>query len=142
MKINQLSLFIENKVGKLAAPSKLLAEAGINICTLTLADTEEFGILRMIVNDWQKGKDTLESAGYAVKVTEVLALPVNDKPGGFMQVMNHIDACQLNIEYVYAFASKCNEQAVLIFRFEDSDTAIKALQDKGLNPLDPVELFS
>ena len=82
MKIHQLSLFLENSPGKAVEPCRLLARAGVNIRTLTIADTQQFGILRLIVSDWEKGRELLQQAGYVVNVTEVVAVEVDDRPGG------------------------------------------------------------
>ena len=141
MKIHQLSLFIENRQGQLRMPCRLLAEAGINIQTLMLADTQQFGILRLIVKDWQRAKKVLEEGGCAVKVSEALALEVNDQPGGMDAIMAVIECAGLNVEYMYAFASGREGRAVLIFRFEEIDKAIAALQAGGVNMLDSVALY-
>lgn len=133
MKIKQLSLFIENKPGQLLAPCKILAEAGINIITLSMADTQQFGILRLIVKPWQKARTILEEAGCVVKVTDVVAIEVKDHPGGLAEIIQAIDDAQLNIEYMYAFACGGDGKAVLVFRFEDIDLAIKNLQARGVN---------
>jgi hypothetical protein len=97
MKIHQLSLFLENRPGQMAPPCKLLAGAGINIRTLTLADTERFGILRMIVSDWQRSRSLLEDAGYLVNVTEVVAVEVADSPGGLGEAIDRLRAAGLNV---------------------------------------------
>jgi hypothetical protein len=141
MKIKQLSLFLENKPGQVKAPCRVLAEAGVNILTMTLADTEQFGILRLVVQDWQKARAALEKAGCVVNVTEVLALEVADRPGGLMEILDVLERNKLAIEYMYAFTrAPQNRQAVLVFRFEDPDQAIKVLQQAGINPVSSVEL--
>ncbi|MBN1478119.1 amino acid-binding protein [Candidatus Sumerlaeota bacterium] len=141
MKIQQISVFIENRPGHLAAQIRALAEAGINIVTLSLADTEQFGILRLIVRDWEKAKGVLEAAGRVVKTTEVLAIEVEDRPGGLAELLEVIDAGGINVEYMYAFTYGFKGRAVMIFRFEDPDAAIAALQAKGIGVLDAVDLF-
>jgi len=141
MKLHQLSLFLENKPGKISTPCRLLADAGINILTLSLADTQQFGILRLIVRDWQKAKSVLEEGGCVVKLTEVLAIEVLDRPGGVADLLDVIEKAGLNIEYMYAFTFKREDKAVLIFRFEDADAAVKALESGGANVIDSVELF-
>ncbi len=135
MKIHQLSLFLENRPGPLQAACKVLADAGIDILTLSLADTQQFGILRLIVRDWQQAKRVLEQSGRVVKVTEVLALEVENHPGGLARVLQVIEAKGLSLEYLYAFAAAGGEKAVLIFRFTDTDAAIAALQSAGINVL-------
>jgi hypothetical protein len=118
-----------------------LAAHGISIVTLSLADTEQFGILRLIVEDWQKARTTLENAGCIVKVTEVLAIEVTDEPGGLARILDTVDRASLNIEYMYAFAEKRGGKAVLVFRFEDPDTALRVLKNGGINVLENVKLF-
>lgn len=142
MKIHQLSLFLENKAGQLTEPCTLLAEAGINIMTLTLADTQQFGILRLIVKDWQRAKQILEDNGHVVNVTEVVAIEVPDRPGGLKEIVDEIDEGKLNIEYMYAFTFGRKDKAILIFRFEDVDTAIHVLQSKKVNVIGSVELYA
>jgi hypothetical protein len=141
MKIHQLSLFIENKPRQLRAPMRLLAEAGVNILTLSLADTQQFGILRMIVQDWQKAKAALEKGGCVVNVTEVIAVEVPDRPGGLDGILAVVEEFGLNIEYTYAFTFHRGDKAVLIFRFEDTDAAIRAFQSKGISPVDSVQIY-
>lgn len=141
MKIHQLSLFLENKPGHLKNACKALAGAGINILTLSLADTQQFGILRLIVKDWAKAKAVLEKAGCVVNVTEVVATEVADRPGGLAAVLEVIDSRGLNIEYMYAFTFRREDRAVLVFRFDDPDAAIKALGENGINVIGPSELF-
>ena len=142
MKIKQLSLFIENKPGQLLIPCKILADAGINIITLSLADTQQFGILRLIVKPWQKVKTILDKAGCVVKVTDVVAIEVQDRPGGLAEIIETIDDAKLNIEYMYAFTCGGDGKAVLVFRFDDVDLAIKNLQSRGVNMIASVELYN
>jgi hypothetical protein len=141
MKIQQLSLFLENKPGHLSAICQTLARANINIVTLSLADTQQFGILRLIIQDWERAKEVREAKGFVVNVTEVVATEVNDKPGGLSEVLKILEQASTNIEYMYAFTFRRNNRAVLIFRFDNPDVAIKQLQSKGVNVLDRVELF-
>ncbi|MCP4644018.1 MAG: amino acid-binding protein [bacterium] len=141
MKISQLSLFLENKPAHLKVPCKVLAEAGINIMTLSLADTQQFGILRLVVRDWEKACDVLKKAGCVVKVTEVVAVEVPDQPGGLATLLETIEVCDINIEYMYAFTWRRGDRAIMIFRFEDPDKAVEALQAKNVNVVQSVELF-
>jgi hypothetical protein len=136
MKLQQLSLFSENKPGHVIAPCRLLAREGIDIRALSLADTQRFGILRMIVSDWQRAKHLLEVAGAAVKVTEVVAVEVPDRPGGLADVLSLFEGSSINIEYMYAFPFLHGEKAVLIFRFDQPDAAIERLQVAGVSVLD------
>lgn len=141
MKLHQLSLFVENRPGQLNAPCQALAEAEINILTLSLADTEQFGILRLIVRDWQKARQVLEAAGCVVNVTEVLAVEVRHQPGGMLELLKFFEQENLNIEYTYAFTAPRGEKAVLVFRFDDTERAIAKLEASPINLLDSVELF-
>jgi hypothetical protein len=133
MLIHQLSLFVENRPGQINARIQLLARAGIDLRTLTLADTKDFGILRLIVSDWRRAKAVLEAGGHVVKVTEVVALEVPDRPGGLSEVLAVLDARQIGIEYMYAFAPGRAEDAVMVFRFDRPAEAVAALQEAGLN---------
>jgi len=135
MKLHQLSVFSENKPGHVVAPCRLLAQEGIDIRALSLADTERFGILRMIVSDWRRAKDLLEQSGSVVKVTEVLAVEVPDRPGGLADVLEAFIGTAINIEYMYAFPFVRGEKAVLIFRFDQPDAAIARLQERGFQVL-------
>jgi hypothetical protein len=132
MKIQQLSIFAENKPGHLAGPCRLLAEQGVDIRALSVADSQRFGILRLIVSDAAKATQILEAAGHVVKATEVLAVEVADKPGGLAQVLTALESTPVNIEYMYAFPFGHQGKAVLIFRFADPDAAIQVLQAKGV----------
>jgi len=140
MKIQQLSLFSENKPGHVIAPCRLLARERIDIRALALADTQRFGILRMIVSDWQRAKSLLDGAGFIVRITEVLAVEVPDLPGGLSDVLNLFEGSAINIEYMYAFPFERGEKAVLIFRFDQPDAAIEVLRAGGINVLDSTAL--
>ncbi len=141
MKIHQLSLFLENRPGQMAAPCRLLAGAGINIRTLTLADTQRYGILRLIVSDWQAAKTLLEQAGYLTNIAEVVAVEVDDRPGGMARLLEIIEDTELNVEYMYAFTFGREGRAALIFRFDKPDEAIERLRAAGQNVLEDVEVY-
>jgi hypothetical protein len=141
MKIQQISLFVENKPGHISAPARLLAQEGIDIRSLYLADTQQYGIVRMIVSDWQKAAGLLEAHGFAAKVTEVLAVQVPDHPGGLADVLGALDGSGINIEYMYAFPYLRGGQAILIFRFADPDAAIAYLQKAGISVLAGEEIL-
>ena len=123
MKIHQLSVFLENKPGQLALPCRKLAEAGISITTLSLADTEQFGILRLIVRDWERACKVLTDAGCVVNVTEMVAIQVPDRAGGLAEVLEAIEKAGINVEYMYAFTDKLDDKGVLVFRFDQPDRA-------------------
>jgi len=136
MRIRQISIYLENRQGQLAKICRDLAEADINIVTLSLADTSDFGIVRMIVDDHEKAKSFLTEKGHVVNVREVLAVCVSDRPGGMVEVMEVLDKAGSNIEYGYAFSFHKGEKAVLVFRFTDTDNAEKALAAAGFVLLD------
>ncbi|MFO7973877.1 MAG: ACT domain-containing protein [Candidatus Hydrogenedentota bacterium] len=142
MKITQLSLFLENKPAHLKAPCRALADAGISILTLSLADTEQFGILRLIVRDPDKAKEVLEAAGCVVNTTEVVAVEIEDRPGGLADLLDIIDKADINIEYMYAFTFGREDKAIMVFRFEAPDEAIEKLQAAGVGVVGSVDLYS
>ena len=140
MRIRQISIFLENKPGQLSAICRDLADAGINIATLSLADTADFGIVRMIVDDHEKAEDVLAEKGHVLNVREVIAVCVPDRPGGMAEVMQVLDAAGANIEYSYAFAFHKGEKAVLVFRFDDNARAENALKAAGYATLGEAEV--
>ena len=142
MKAEQISVFIENKSGRLAEVTRILGEAGVNIRALSLADTSDFGILRLIVNDRERAKTVLRENGFTVSKTEVVAVEVADTPGGLYRILNRLDSEGINVEYMYAFVERLSENAVIIFRFDETDKAIKALLDAGFNVLEGEKLYS
>ncbi len=142
MKVEQISIFLENKSGRLAEVTGLLADAGINIRALSLADTSDFGILRLIVNDTEKAKTILKESGFTVGKTEVVAIEVPDRPGGLAGILKTLGEKGINVEYMYAFVQSSGEHAIIIFRFDDIDSAIDALQKAGVKILKGEELYS
>jgi hypothetical protein len=141
MKLKQLSLFLENKPGALSRPMRLLAGAGFNILTLSIADTDQFGILRLIVRDWEKARQLLEQEGFVVKVTDMVAVEVADRPGGLVEILDVLEKAGTNVAFMYAFTEKRKGRAVLMFRFDNPDAAIRVLQKKGINVVDSGELL-
>lgn len=142
MKVKQLSLFLENKPGALSRPVELLAQAGLNILTLTLADTQQFGILRIVVKEWEQAKALLEGEGLVVKLTDMVAIEVDDKPGGLAAILKEVERAGVNLEYMYGFTLKNEGKGILAFRFDDPDRAIAALQSKGIRMVESKELFT
>jgi hypothetical protein len=141
MRIPQLSVRVNNEPGQLVAPCKLLADAGINLVTLSLADRKKHGILRVIVREWQRAKDVLEAGGFPATVTEVLAIEVRDQPGGLVGILQVFDQAGINVEYMYAFSARLGVSAVMVFCFTDLDAAIFALARAEINPVSPVNLY-
>ncbi len=141
MKVEQISIFIENKSGRLAEITRILGEAGINIRALSLADTSDFGILRLIVNDVEKAKGILKEKGFTVNKTEVVAVEVPDQPGGLSSILQVLDHEGINVEYMYAFVERCGGNAVIIFRIDETDRAITALTAHHFNILAGERLY-
>ncbi len=142
MRVEQIAVFMENKSGKLAEITSILAENNINIRALSVADTADFGILRLIVDDVEAAKNALNNEGFTVGKTNVIAVEVPDKSGGLASVLKVIETVGLNVEYMYAFVNKSGENAVLIFRFENLDEAIDSLQKEGFTLLSSEEICS
>jgi len=140
MKVEQIAVFLENKSGRLAEITSILAAGGVNIRALSVADTADFGILRLIVNDTARAKEVLKDGGFTVGLTEVVAVEVPDRPGGLASVLKEIDKAAINVEYMYAFVQKCGEHAVIIFRFDDVDKALAALQQTRFRILSSSEV--
>jgi hypothetical protein len=142
MKIRQLSLFLENRPGQLRVPCKILGDAGFDILTMSLADTQQFGILRLVVKDWQRAQAVLEAAGQVVNVTDLLALDVPDRAGGLAEVLEVFERTGLGVEYMYPFTVRARGQsATLLFRLEDPDKAAVKLASAGVALVSPEELF-
>ena len=135
MKVEQLSIFLENKAGRLAQVTKTLAEAGINIRALSLADTSDFGIL---VNDTEKAINIMKEAGFTVGRTAVVAVEVDDKPGGLNNILEALSGQNVNVEYMYAFVQEGGGSATMIFRFDRIDQAIEVLKAKNI-PIIPAD---
>jgi hypothetical protein len=143
VKIRQLSLFLENRPGQLRFPCKVLGDAGIDILTMSLADTAQFGILRLVVKDWQRAREVLEAAGVVVNVTEVLAVDVPDRPGGLASVLEAFEKAGVGVEYLYAWGEReRGRHATLLFRLEDPDRAAKLLEAAGVKLVASDELFA
>ena len=141
MKVRQISIFLENRSGRLASVLKEVGRSGVNIRALSLADTSDFGILRLIVDNVDKGVQALRESGHTVSLTEVLAIEVPDHPGGLAGILDVISAANLNVEYMYAFVSRVTEKAVVIFRFENVDAAITALKKARVSVLEAETVY-
>ena len=142
MQVEQISIFIENKSGRLAEVTRVLGSKGINIRALSLADTSDFGILRLIVNNVETAKAALKEKGFTVSKTEVVAVEVPDRPGGLSALLQTLDSNSINVEYMYAFVERCGGNAVIIFRFDETDKAIGTLNDAGFTILEGERLYS
>ncbi len=140
MTITQVSVFLENKVGQLAEVCRVLAENDISLVTLSLAETQDFGIARLIVDDHVKAEETLRRAKFLVKSTNVVAVTVPDRPGGMAQVVSTLSEKSCDIEYSYAFAFDNGNKAVLVFRFKDDERAAKVLAEAGFITLNEKDI--
>ena len=130
--VRQISVFVDNKPNQLAGVMKLIKDSRINVRALSLADTKDFGILRMIVNDTDKAVETLKSASYAVTVTEIVAISIPDSPGQLSRVLDILGSRNVNLEYLYAFLGKSDRAASFVIRVDDNDNASAALTDSGI----------
>jgi hypothetical protein len=135
MKVEQISIFIENKSGRLAEVTQILGEAGVNIRALSLADTSDFGILRLIVDKTDLAKSALKKHRFTVNKTEVVAVEVPDRPLGLAGILQILNRGEVNVEYMYAFGERCGGNAILVFRFDNLEEAIKVLTDNGVTVL-------
>jgi hypothetical protein len=141
MKVDQISIFLENKSGRLAEVTRVLGNAGINVRALSLADTSDFGILRLIVNDSAKAVDVLKKNQFTVSTTKVVAVEVSDRPGGLAHILDILQKENINVEYMYAFVERSSDNAVIIFRFDEIDKAIKTLTGKGITVLEDKKVY-
>jgi hypothetical protein len=137
----QISVFLENKSGRLAQVTKVLGDAGINIRALSIADTSDFGILRLIVNDPVKAYKILKEEGFTVSETEVMAVRMPDSPGGLASVLDQMSEDNLNIEYLYAFLGMSGNEALVVFKVEDIKKAKLSFSTKGIKLMEEQELY-
>ncbi|MFZ5988334.1 MAG: ACT domain-containing protein [Bacillota bacterium] len=135
MLVKQISVFLENKSGRLAEVTKILGDNNIDISALSIADTTDFGILRLIVNDPEKAEKVLKENEFTVSSTSVIAIAVADKPGGLSKALSVLDGNSIGIEYMYAFVGKAADEALVILRVEDADKAVDTLTKSGINVL-------
>lgn len=142
MKLSQLSLFIQNQPGAIAEPCRILAENDINIYTMTLAETNDYGVLRLIVKEWQKARDVLAKAGFTANLTDVVAVKVPNRPGGLAEVLEKMGTLGINVVYMYAFVSNIKDDAVIIFRFDKTEEVLKQLAEASITVADSEHLFS
>lgn len=141
MKVKQISIFLENKSGRLADVTDVLGTGNINIRALSIADTSDFGILRLIVDQPKKALEILKEENFTVSETEVIAVEVSDNPGGLSKALAVLKEENINIEYMYAFIEKSSEDALVVFRVEEIPAAISVLEEKGFNLLSAKEVY-
>lgn len=131
MAIKQLTVFVENKQGSLVEITDTLAKNDINIRALSIAETEDFGILRLIVNDEKLAKKTLEDAGYLIKITDVVGVKIGDAPGKLTGALDVLDKAGINMEYLYAFMARTEKHAYVVLRVADNSLAEAVLENAG-----------
>lgn len=141
MRVQQISIFLENKSGRLAKVTETLGKNNINIRALSIADTTDFGILRLIVGNPEQAVKSLKEAGFVVSTTDVLAVEVDDTPGALNNAMCTLDREQINIEYLYAFVQKDPQKALVVFRVEQLDKAVEVLQANGITLLSSEQVY-
>lgn len=142
MFIKQLSIFVENRPGRLSEITKLLGENEIDIRALSIADTRDFGILRLIVNNPEKALEVLKGKDFSVTLTNVIAIGINDVPGGLNKAMEILYSNNISVEYMYAFISKTDDLAYVIFRVENNEKAATAMEESGFKLLDASEVYN
>ncbi len=142
MKAEQISIFLENKAGRLAEVTGTLSKAGVNIRALSLADTTDFGVLRLIVDDNNKAEQVLKDAGFTVRITHVVAVEVDDRPGGLHYILDALTRSNINVEYMYAFVQQSGDNAIMIFRFDQTDEAISVLEKNNIRIINGSRLYT
>ncbi|HEX2938852.1 MAG TPA: ACT domain-containing protein [Ruminiclostridium sp.] len=140
--VKQISVFLENKEGRLAEVTKTIADSGINIRAMSIADTTDFGILRLIVNDPERASKVLIDSEFTVTVKEVLAVGISDEPGALSKTLSVMMKDGIAIEYMYAFVGKCNGNALVIFKVSDNEKAAASLKQSGIEVIDGQELYN
>ena len=140
MKVEQISVFLENKSGRLSEVTRILGEGGINLRALTLADTTDFGILRLIVNDNKRAVALLKDAGFTVGTTEVVAVEIPDRPRGLADILDVLGASGINVEYMYAFVERRGDAAVVVLKIDEPAKASEALKREGVSFLTAEDL--
>ncbi|MGI5848555.1 MAG: ACT domain-containing protein [Christensenellales bacterium] len=139
--VKQISVFVENKKGRLAKITDVLGQGGIDLIALSIADTTNFGIMRCIVNDPDKAILLLKQNGFTASTTEVIVAEVIDKPGGLATVLRVLDSAGISVEYLYSFVRTPNENALILFRVEDIETAVKALKANGIRLIEESDVI-
>ena len=142
MKAEQISVFLENKTGRLAEVTGILSEANVNIRALALADTSDFGVLRLIVDDNIKAVKALKNRGFTVGRTDVVVVEVEDRPGGLHRLLDMLHKAEINVEYMYAFVQHSGENAVMIFRIDNIDEAVRVLEEHDVKVINGSEVYT
>ena len=140
MTVEQISVFVENRSGQLGDVTRVLEEADVNIRALSLSDTTDFGVLRLMADDTQKAREALSKAGFTVGSTPVVAVDVADRPGGLGHVLGVVSEHGINVEYLYAYTQRESTRATIIFRFDRTEEAVQALLARGIRVLGPDDI--
>ena len=140
MAIKQLTVFVENKQGALVAITDALASMNVNIRALSIADTEDFGILRLIVNDYETAEAVLSENGYLIKVIDVVGVKIGDAPGKLTAALDVLDKADINVEYLYAFMARTEKHAYVVLRVEDNTLAEKVLTEAGFKMITEADI--
>ena len=142
MFVKQISVFLENTKGSLSRLTRLLSKNGVDLIALSIADTEQYGIMRCIVSDTELGVKIMCEAGYVARLTDVLAVSVPDQPGGLTNVLNLLNAADVSVEYLYSFVRNSGSHALVIFRLNDNERGAKVLQEGDITLLNQEEVRS
>ena len=142
MKIKQLSIFLQNRMGSLSKPLEVISNANVNIKAMCMADTSEFGILRLVVDDPLKGKEALEENNFLVKITDIIGVEMDDTPGGLTTVLNIIKEHEIDLEYLYAFTHEKAGKAILLLHSDELDKLIDVLKDNDIPLVPAKEVYS
>jgi hypothetical protein len=141
MQAEQISIFLENKAGRLSEVTGILAKAKVNIRALALADTSDFGVLRLIVDNNAVAEQALKENGFTVRKTKVVAVEVADQPGGLFNILEVLKTAKINVEYMYAFIRQSGDKAIMVFRFDQPDDAIQVLTKNGIKVINGNDLY-
>ena len=142
MSVKQISVFIENKKGRLAELTKILADNKIDMCALSLADTTDFGIIRILLDDPEKAKKILGENGFVVKSTEVIAISMEDTPGGLAKILQTLGGGEVSVEYMYAFVGRKTHEAFGVLKVDDNEKAVSLLKTVGVKILSGGEIYN
>ncbi|KUK36908.1 MAG: hypothetical protein PWP44_463 [Thermacetogenium sp.] len=142
MPVKQITVFLENKCGRLASVTRVIGDQGINIRAFSVADTTDFGILRLIVNEPDRAYEALRKANFTVRMTEVIAVQIPDRPGGLADVLDLMQDAGINIEYMYAFVAQVSGDALAVFRVENTRVAEQLMLGKGIKVLSGEEVYN
>ena len=140
MAIKQLTVFIQNKKGTVVSVTDILSKNNINLRALSIAETQDFGILRLIVNDEKAAEAVLSENGYLIKVIDVVGVKIGDEPGKLTAALDILDKADINVEYLYAFMARTEKHAYVVLRVEDNAVAEKALTDAGFKMISEADI--